>query len=78
VRIPPDRGATYPPSGGISTRFTTGYAADDPRTNPAPATVRIIKQGHSCYWEVRDPQNEMVCITVFKQGAAEVARRLAV
>jgi len=49
----------------------------DTQTNPAPATFRIIKQRKSRYWEVRDPQNELVCITVYKKGAAEVIRRLA-
>jgi len=49
----------------------------DTQTNPAPATFRIIKQSKSRYWEVRDPQNELVCITVYKKGAAEVIRRLA-
>jgi hypothetical protein len=46
-------------------------------TGAAPATFRIIKQRKSRYWEVRDPQDEMVCITVYKKGAAEVIRRLA-
>ena len=49
----------------------------DTQTNPAPATFRIIKQRHSRYWEVRDPQDELVCLTVYKKGAAEVVRRLA-
>jgi hypothetical protein len=26
---------------------------------------------------VRDPQGELVCVTVYKRGAAEVVRRLA-
>jgi hypothetical protein len=42
----------------------------------APATVRIVRQRHSRYW-VRDPHDELVCITVYKKGAAEVVRRLA-
>jgi hypothetical protein len=50
----------------------------DTQTNPAPATFCIVKQRHSRYWEVRDPQDELVCITVYKKGAAEVVRRLAV
>jgi len=50
----------------------------DTQTNDAPpATFRIIKQRHSRYWEVRDPLNELVCITVYKKGAAEVVRQLA-
>ncbi|HEX6748509.1 MAG TPA: hypothetical protein VF092_14525 [Longimicrobium sp.] len=44
---------------------------------PKPAGYSIIKQRHSRYWEVRDPADELVCITVYKKGAAEVVRRLA-
>jgi hypothetical protein len=29
------------------------------------------------WWEVRDPQDELVCVTVYKRGAVEVVRRLA-
>lgn len=50
----------------------------DTQTNPAPAAFRIVKQRHSRYWEVRDPQDELVCITVYKKGAAEVVRRAGV
>jgi hypothetical protein len=28
-------------------------------------------------WMVIDPQGELVCLTVYKRGAAEVVRRLA-
>jgi len=49
----------------------------DTQANDAPATFRISKQRKSRYWEVRDPQDELVCITVYKKGAAEVVRRLA-
>ncbi len=27
-------------------------------------------------WEVRDPDDELVCITVYRKGAREVVRRL--
>ena len=56
----------------MATKQTT--AAPDA---PKPAGYRIIKQHHSRYWEVRDPADELVCITVYKKGAAEVVRRLA-
>ena len=56
----------------MATKQTT--AAPDA---PKPAGYRIIKQRHSRYWEVRDPADELVCITVYKKGAAEVVRRLA-
>lgn len=29
------------------------------------------------YWEVVDPHGELVCLTVYKRGALEVTRRLA-
>jgi hypothetical protein len=44
---------------------------------PKSAGFRILKQRHSRYWEVRAPADELVCITVYKKGAAEVARQLA-
>lgn len=28
------------------------------------------------HWEVRDPEGELVCLTVYKRGAQEVVRRL--
>jgi hypothetical protein len=49
-----------------------GVRLADTQTNPAPATFRIVKQRHSRYWEVRDPRDELVCITVYKKGAAEM------
>jgi hypothetical protein len=50
--------------------------------DPAPAAAAkpaytIIKQKHSRWWEVRDPDNELVCLTVYRKGAREVVRRLA-
>ncbi|HEU4560084.1 MAG TPA: hypothetical protein VFS20_19695 [Longimicrobium sp.] len=37
----------------------------------------IINQKHNRWWEVRDPDNELVCLTVYRKGAREVVRRLA-
>ena len=53
----------------------------DPK-DPTPAAAAkpaytIIKQKHSRWWEVRDPENELVCLTVYRKGAREVVRRLA-
>jgi hypothetical protein len=49
--------------------------------DPAPAAAKpactIIKQKHSRGWEVRDPDDEPVCLTVYRKGAREVVRRLA-
>ena len=56
----------------MATKQTTA-APDAPNT----AGYRIIEQKHSRYLEVRDPADELVCITVCKKGAAEVVRRLA-
>jgi hypothetical protein len=55
--------------------------SDDPK-DPAPAaaakpTYTITKQKHSRWWEVRDPDDELVCLTVYRKGAREVVRRLA-
>jgi len=38
----------------------------------APFTVRRYGR----HWEVRDPAGEVVCLTVYRRGAAEVVRRL--
>ena len=51
--------------------------------NPAPAAAAkpaytIVKQTKSRWWEVRDPNDELVCLTVYRKGAREVVRRLAV
>jgi hypothetical protein len=37
----------------------------------------IVKQKHSRWWEVRNPEDETVCLTVYPKGAREVERRLA-
>jgi hypothetical protein len=55
--------------------------SDDPK-DPAPAAVAkpgcsIVKQTKSRWWEVRDPNDELVCLTVYRKGASEVVRRLA-
>ena len=49
--------------------------------DPTPAAAAkpaytIIKQKHSRWWEVRDPKDELVCLTVYRKGAREVVRRL--
>ena len=49
---------------------------------PAPVAAEkpaytIVKQTKSRWWEVRDPDNELVCLTVYRKGAREVVRRLA-
>ena len=47
---------------------------------PAPATqhaYKVVKREKDRWWEVRDPQDELVCVTVYKRGAVEVVQRLA-
>jgi len=40
-------------------------------------TYAIVKQTKSRWWEVRDPDDELVCLTVYRNGARDVVRRLA-
>jgi len=42
-----------------------------------PRTCAEGQAHSSCTMAMRDPTVELVCITVYKKGAAEVARRLA-
>jgi hypothetical protein len=59
---------------------TASLPPDDPQ-DPAPAAAQlaytITKQKHGRWWEVRDPDAELVCLTVYRKGAREVVRRLA-
>lgn len=41
-------------------------------TDYAPFEVRRYGR----HWEVRDPAGKLVCLTVYRRGAAEVIRRL--
>lgn len=41
-------------------------------SNDAPFEVRRYGR----HWEVRDSSGELVCLTVYRRGAAEVIRRL--
>jgi len=36
----------------------------------------LDKYGSTRYWAVYDPSDELVCVTVYKRGAREVADRL--
>jgi len=44
----------------------------EPGFNYAPFEVR--RSGR--HWEVRDPTGQLICLTVYRRGAAEVVRRL--
>ncbi|MCA1790829.1 MAG: hypothetical protein LC667_13510 [Thioalkalivibrio sp.] len=41
------------------------------------AAYKVVKREKDRWWEERDPQDELVCVTVYKRGAVEVVRRLA-
>jgi hypothetical protein len=43
----------------------------------AQRAYKVVKREKDRWWEVRDPQDELVCVTVYKRGAVEVVRRLA-
>lgn len=45
-------------------------------TKPNPGYT-VQKWGKSRYWQVLDPQGELVCLTVYRRGAREVVRRLS-
>ncbi|HEX8674025.1 MAG TPA: hypothetical protein VF710_19155 [Longimicrobium sp.] len=54
--------------------------SDAPK-NPAPTAAAksaytIVKQTKSRWWEVRDPNDELVCLTVYRKGARDAVRRL--
>jgi hypothetical protein len=51
-------------------------AAPASAAEPQPAFT-IVKRKTSRWWEVRDPEGELVCLTVYRRGAREVVRRLA-
>jgi hypothetical protein len=42
------------------------------------AGYTVQKYRGSRFWAVIDPAEELVCITVYKRGADEVVRRLAI
>jgi hypothetical protein len=41
-----------------------------------PAGYTIRKRKNSRWWEVLDPEGQLVCLTVYRRGAREVGRRL--
>ncbi len=41
---------------------------------PAHSTYAVTRRNR--YWEVRDPDGELVCLAVYKRGADEVVRRM--
>jgi hypothetical protein len=49
---------------------------DNAPTPHAQPAYKVVKREKDRWWEVRDPQDELVCVTCYKRGAVEVARRL--
>lgn len=41
-----------------------------------PAGYTIRKRENTRWWEVLDPEGQLVCLTVYRRGAREVVRRL--
>lgn len=52
------------------------YPQAQPRRQAANdyAPFEVRRRGR--YWEVRDATDQLVCLTVYRRGAAEVIRRL--
>lgn len=49
-----------------------------PETAVQPHQYAVEKYGHrKQFWALYDPSGELVCVTLYKKGALEVARRLA-
>jgi hypothetical protein len=38
--------------------------------------MRIERYGNTRYWAVREKDNSLICLCVYKRGALEVLRRL--
>ena len=47
-----------------------------PATAEANTGYTVVKREDTRWWKVLDPAGELVCLTVFRRGAREVARRL--
>jgi hypothetical protein len=47
-----------------------------PTTAGENTGFRVEKREDTRWWKVLDPAGELVCLTVFRRGAREVARRL--
>lgn len=67
----PTRAAQY--------KYATTTVMTTERSNCATASkgraYTLGRRGR--FWEVRDPIGTLICLTVYKRGAAEVIRRLS-
>jgi len=62
----------YPQGRGGATRVR----ARAPRSHDDLQYAPFVIRRRSRYWEVSDELGNLVCLTVYKRGAREVARRL--
>jgi hypothetical protein len=64
--------------GGLLTaEVTMARKQQDNAPVPAAQPAYKVVERETDRWEVRDPHDELVCVTVYKRGAVEVVRRLA-
>lgn len=47
-----------------------------PATAQENSGYTVVKRENTRWWKVLDPGGELVCLTVFRRGAREVAHRL--
>ena len=47
------------------------------RHEPPQTAASYTIRRHGRNWTVKDPADQLVCITVYRKGALEVVRRLA-
>jgi len=70
----------------VVTGSPTGFTYPSARRRPAPArdsksvlqanTISFSIRKRGRLWEVLDSEGELICLTAYKKGAAEVVRRL--
>jgi len=56
----------------VAYTYSQAHVRQKPTDDFAPFEVRRYGR----HWEVRDPAGDVVCLTVYRRGAAEVVRRL--
>ena len=52
------------------------YGRQNARDTVAPEHGTYAVTRRNRYWEVRDPEGELICLAVYKRGAKEVVRRM--
>jgi hypothetical protein len=59
-----------------SNRSACRFAPPPAHRLSAVSGWQLVKREDTRWWKVLDPAGELVCLTVFRRGAREVARRL--